>query len=151
MELAIETAIRKGELLSLVWPSIDLGKPIALLPQMKNVTARWVPSSPRAKEILLVLDQNEDRFRPTVSDALRHWWDRSCKKAEIDGLRFHDLRHKAASRPFELKLTVLEVAFIIDHKTPSQLFKYAQIKTLRIYDRIRKPHNNDRESPHENT
>lgn len=66
---------------------------------------------------------------PTDPNLLRN---RLCKKSDIDGLRFHDLRHEAVSRLFEMNLTVPEVAFISGHKTPSQLFKYAQINTLRI-------------------
>lgn len=132
IELAIETAMRKGELLSLQWSNIDLDKSIALLPQTQNGTARWVPLSPKAKEILSALEQTDERVFPIGPDALRHGWDRLCKKAEIERLRFHDLRHEAVSRLFELNLTVPEVAFISGHKTPSQLFKYAQIRDCRI-------------------
>ena len=130
VELAIETAMRKGELLSLHWSNIDLEKSIALLPQTKNGSSRWVPLSPRASEILLSLERADDRIFPIGPDALRHGWDRLCKKAEIEGLRFHDLRHEAVSRLFEMNLTVPEVAFISGHKTPSQLFKYAHIGKL---------------------
>jgi len=126
VELAIETAMRKGELLSLQWSNIDLEKAIALLPQTKNGSSRWVPLSPRASEILSVVRKTDERVFPIGPDALRHGWDRLCRKAEIDGLRFHDLRHEAVSRLFEMNLTVPEVAFISGHKTPAQLFKYAQ-------------------------
>ena len=46
VELAIETAMRKGELLSLKWCYIDFEKSVALLPQTKNGSPRWVPLSP---------------------------------------------------------------------------------------------------------
>ncbi len=129
--------MRKGELLSLQWPNIDMDKSIALLPQTKNGSSRWVPLSPRASEILRSLDRTDERVFPIDPDALRHGWDRLCKKAEIEGLRFHDLRHEAVSRLFEMNLTVPEVAFISGHKTPSQLFKYAQINTLRAQEMMR--------------
>ncbi|MBL6809927.1 MAG: site-specific integrase [Litoricola sp.] len=133
VQLAIETAMRKGELLSLQWSNIDLEKSIALLPHTKNGSSRWVPLSPRASEILLSLDGADERVFPIGSDALRHGWDRLCKKAEIEGLRFHDLRHEAVSRLFEMNLTVPEVAFISGHKTPSQLLKYAHITCQRLW------------------
>lgn len=132
VELAIETAMRKGELLSLQWSNIDLEKSIALLPQTKNGSSRWVPLSPRASEIFLSLDRAGERVFPIGPDALRHGWDRLCKKAEIEGLRFHDLRHEAVSRLFEMNLSVPEVAFISGHKTPSQLFKYAQVNAFKV-------------------
>lgn len=40
-------------------------------------------------------------------------------------MRFHDLRHEAISRFFEMGLTVPEVARLSGHKTVSQLFRYA--------------------------
>ncbi len=132
VELAIETAMRKGELLSLQWSNIDFEKSVALLPQTKNGSSRWVPLSPRASEILLSLDRANERIFPVGPDALRHAWDRLCQRAEIEGLRFHDLRHEAISRLFELNLTVPEVAFISGHKTPTQLFKYVHVDVQRL-------------------
>ena len=136
VELAIETAMRKGELLSLQWCNIDFENSVALLPQTKNGAPRWVPLSPRASEILLSLDRANERVFPIGSDAVRHGWDRLCKKAEIEGLRFHDLRHEAISRLFELNLTVPEVAFISGHKTPTQLFKYVHVDVQRLKGNI---------------
>ena len=72
VELAIETAMRKGELLSLQWSNIDLEKAIALLPQTKNGSSRWVPLSPRASEMLSSLERTDERVFPIGSDALRH-------------------------------------------------------------------------------
>ena len=136
IELAIETAMRKGELLALQWKDIDLDKRTALLPQTKNGTARWVPLSPRAVEILQTLDQKSTAVFPIGADAVRYGWDRLCQSAAIDDLRFHDLRHEAISRLFEMNLTVPEVAFISGHKTPAQLFKYAQVCRVRIQSRV---------------
>ncbi len=132
VELAIETAMRKGELLSLKWCNIDFEKSVALLPQTKNGAPRWVPFTERALEIVSSLEQTSEVVFPVGPDALRHGWDRLCQRAEIEGLRFHDLRHEAISRLFELNLTVPEVAFISGHKTPTQLFKYVHVDVQRL-------------------
>ena len=137
IEMAIETAMRKGELLALQWSNIDLDKSIALLPQTKNGNARWVPLSRRASQILSSLDRSDERVFPIGPDALRHGWDRLCRKAEIEELKFHDLRHEAISRLFELNLTVPEVAFISGHKTPSQLFRYSHVNPNRLQQTMR--------------
>lgn len=50
--LALETAMRQGELLSLRWPNIDLHRKVAHLPETKNGESRDVPLSPQAREIL---------------------------------------------------------------------------------------------------
>ena len=95
-----------------------------------------MPLSPRASEILLSIDRANEQVFPIGPDALRYGWDRLCKKAQIEGLRFHDLRHEAVSRLFEMNLTVPEVAFISGHKTVSQLFRYAQIQDHRIKKKL---------------
>jgi integrase len=58
------------------------------------------------------------------------------KKANIDHIRFHDLRHEAISRLFEKGLTVPEVASISGHKTPAMLFRYAHADLRRISELI---------------
>jgi integrase len=49
-------------------------------------------------------------------------------RSEIADLHFHDLRHEAISRFFELGLSVPEVALISGHKTPSMLFRYTHLR-----------------------
>jgi integrase len=55
-------------------------------------------------------------------------WDRMIKRAGIVGLRFHDLRHEAVSRFFELGLSVPEVALISGHKNPVVLLRYTHLR-----------------------
>ena len=136
IEFAIESAMRKGELLALQWKDIDFEKRTALLSQTKNGSARRVPLSPRALQILKSLERENAAVFPIRPDALRYGWDRLCQIAAIEDLRFHDLRHEAVSRLFEMNLTVPEVAFISGHKTPAQLFRYAQVCTVRIQARM---------------
>lgn len=50
--LAIETGMRRGELLSLDWQYIDLGTQIAHLPMTKNGESRDIPLSLRARGVL---------------------------------------------------------------------------------------------------
>lgn len=52
VQLALETAMRRGELLALEWKHIDLKKRVAYLPVTKNGEARLVPLSQKAISIL---------------------------------------------------------------------------------------------------
>lgn len=45
IDIAIETAMRRSEILGLEWSHIDWEKSKALLPLTKNGRARWVPLS----------------------------------------------------------------------------------------------------------
>lgn len=55
--LAIETAMRRGEIVSLRWEHIDLERRVAHLPATKNGSSRDVPLSTRAVNILLALEK----------------------------------------------------------------------------------------------
>ena len=57
-------------------------------------------------------------------------FERACEphRANISGLRFHDLRHEATSRLFEKGLNVMEVAAITGHKTLDMLKRYTHLR-----------------------
>ena len=60
----------------------------------------------------------------------------SCKKAGINGLTFHDLRHETTSRLFELGLSAEKVKRITGHKTYQMLAKYTHLKAEDIAEEI---------------
>lgn len=101
--LAIETGMRRGEIAQLQWEEIDLEAGIIHLgaAKTKNGEDRIVPLSLKAVTILSSLSPNssgrvfKDFSRP---DSITQFFDRICKRANIKDLRFHDLRHEAASR-----------------------------------------------------
>ncbi|MCK9296192.1 MAG: site-specific integrase [Desulfobulbaceae bacterium] len=131
--LAIETAMRLGELLSLRWSEIDPQKRVARLLDTKNGESRCVPLSTRAVEAL--------RHRPrSISDdrVFFEWngawsfesaWRRALKRANIEDLRFHDLRHEATSRFFEMGIfNPMEVSAITGHKDLKMLKRYTHLR-----------------------
>ncbi len=126
---AIETAMRAGEIAILKWENVHILKRIAILPDTKNGESRHVPLSPKALQII----DGMDRIGPTVfgfpnshliTDAFR----RIAKKAGIQGLRLHDLRHEAVSRLFEKRLNVMEVASISGHRSLQMLQRYTHLR-----------------------
>ena len=58
IEFALETAMRRGEILELLWANIDFDKRIAYLPLTKNGTSRKIPLSLKAIEVLKSLNSN---------------------------------------------------------------------------------------------
>jgi integrase len=130
-ELAIQTAMRQGELLALTWADVDLQNRIAHLSDTKNSEPRDVPLSSRALEILRTLPRPLDataRVFPLTQAIVVRTFIQARKAAGIHDLRFHDLRREAASRLFERGLNVAEVAAITGHKTWSQLKRYTKLK-----------------------
>jgi len=55
-------------------------------------------------------------------------WQRLIKRTGIIDLRFHDLRHEAISRFFEMGLSVPEVALISGHRDYRRLQRYTHLK-----------------------
>jgi integrase len=52
---------------------------------------------------------------------------RTIRRAGIEDLRFHDLRHEATTRLFEKGLNVMEVASITGHKDLRMLRRYTHL------------------------
>ena len=73
--------------------------------------------------------RDDARLFATSAGAVRQAWDRLCRRAGIENLYFHDLRHEAISRLFEMGLSVPEVALVSGHKTPAQLFRYTEMRS----------------------
>jgi integrase len=77
-----------------------------------------------AAEIIATLTKNETRVFATIDYAIRHGWDRLTKRAEIQDLKFHDLRHEVISRFIESGLSLVDAATISGHRDLRTLFRY---------------------------
>jgi integrase len=74
---------------------------------------------------------------PVSGNAVRLAWERLRSRADLPGLRFHDLRHEAVSRFFEMGLNIPEVAMISGHRDPRMLFRYTHPKPELIAEKLR--------------
>lgn len=145
--LAVETAMRRGEIVDLRWEHVDLRRRVAHLPDTKNGSSRDVPLSTRAVEVLKEQQKasrtrsNDGRVFPIRSDAATRAFERAveraravyiteCKgagkapsKSYLMDLRFHDLRHEATSRLASI-FPMHELAKITGHRDPRMLMRY---------------------------
>jgi len=126
--LAIETALRRGELLSLTWASIDLSSRTAHIPTTKTGIPRTIPLTDAALNILSSIAKADDTVFPIQANTLRLAWERVRNRAGLKDLRFHDLRHEALSRFAEMGLTLPELSVISGHKDPKMLFRYTHLR-----------------------
>lgn len=136
--IAIETAMRQGEILNLRWEHINLSTRIAHLPQTKNGTARDIPLSARAREALtkIPIKTNGSVFTYT-SAGFKSSWRAMIKRLNINDLKFHDLRHEAISRLFEnSSLDMMEVAAISGHKSLAMLKRYTHLKAQKLVKKL---------------
>ena len=128
IQFAVETDMRRSEILKLKWNDVNLVTGIASLYDTKNGDDRHIPLTKTAIQLLSNLTQSNEFVFPISANCLRLAWERCRNKSNIKGLRFHDLRHEAVSRFFEMGLSVPEVALISGHKDVRQLFRYTHLK-----------------------
>lgn len=121
--LAVETAMRAGEIEGLRWQDVHLAERFVRLPQTKNGDAREVPLSSRAAEIIGLLPRGGEfvfGIAPGVRDAL---FRKARIRARIEDLHFHDSRAEAIWR-MSKKLDVLQLARAVGHRNIASLMLY---------------------------
>lgn len=140
--LAVETGLRRSELLSLEWDDIDTSEGLISLSQTKSGYPRQIPITRRAMAVMSALRARNDasggRLLPMTANALKHGFQRLRKRAGLEHIRFHDLRHEAVSRLFEKGLTPPEVASVSGHRTLSQLMRYSHADLNAVADKMKK-------------
>ncbi|MCH8112115.1 MAG: site-specific integrase [Proteobacteria bacterium] len=115
--------------MSLQWSNINFAASVARLANTKNGTPRDVPLSSRAAATLTSLPRSLDgRVFPLATETVKDSFRRIADSAELQDLRFHDLRHEATSRFFEKGLDTMEVAAITGHKTLTMLRRYTHLR-----------------------
>lgn len=137
ISFAIETAIRRGEIVDLRWENINKVKRTAKLLDTKNGENRTVPLSPAAQKILDSIPRNlHGRVFSMKGDSITTAFDRCCRRAQIENLRFHDLRHEATSRFFEKGFNLMEVSTITGHKDLAMLKRYTHLRAEDLAERL---------------
>ena len=130
IELAIETGMRKSEILSI--NNNDIKDNCIYLSDTKNNSPRKIPLTKKVKVII-----NKSILPYSISsNAVRLNWYRMTKRAGIVDLHFHDLRHEAISRFFEKGLSIPEVSLISGHKDVRQLMRYTHLKINNLIDKL---------------
>ena len=133
IEFAIETGMRRSEILKLKWCDINFHTGFASLFDTKNGEDRKVPLTKRCIKVLNQLPRSHEHVFPLSATCLSQAWQRTVKKAGIEDLRFHDLRHEAISRFFEMGMNIAEVALISGHKDVTQLFRYTHLNPENVF------------------
>ncbi len=126
--LALETAMRRGELLSLRWENIFLAQKVAFLPETKNGDGRSVPLSKSAVAVLEGLPRSIDgRVFATTADAVKKAFSRAVDRAGLVDFHFHDTRHEATTRLGRKLPNIIELARVTGHRDVNMLKRYYNI------------------------
>jgi integrase len=121
--LAVETAMRRGEIVSLLWVNVDLNRRVVHLPSTKNGEARDVPLSSRAVAVLQTLKDARDRAKDDTSE-----------DDENDAGRVFEIRSDAVTRAFERAVARARKLYVDESKAIKQRLDYKFLTDLRFHD-----------------
>ena len=137
VELAVETAMRRGELLGLRWEHIDFSSRVAHLPVTKNGEGRYVPLSSRATAILEGLPRSLPGYVfPIKPQTVAAAFMKASKRAGLGDVRFHDLRHTATTVMASKLPNVIELAAVTGHKSLAMLKRYYHPKAVELAQKL---------------
>jgi integrase len=147
IQFAIQTGMRRGELMGLTWADIDLPNRKAYLHCTKNGDPRQVPLSQAAIAAINSLPQDRSgKVFPMSLGQLRTQFERVCNHSKsefkpvgmnpFEDLRFHDLRHEALSRLSDAGLNVIELSHVSGHRTLGMLKRYVHCSHQAILEKV---------------
>jgi integrase len=132
--LALNTGMRKGEILTLQWSQVDLTHNLILLDKTKNGERREVYISPELRVFLCKLPSrfkgdyvvpNPETRKPYAN--IKRMYTKALTKARIKDFRFHDLRHTFASQLVMAGVDLTTVKDLLGHKDIKMTIRYAHL------------------------
>jgi integrase len=133
---AVNTGLRQSEILDLKWPRVDLSrKTITILEEQKNKGRDTLPLSEGALRVLQGREEThsaetdyvfhtQNATRISSRNLLRGFYS-AKKKAKIENLRFHDLRHTFATRLAQAGVDLYTIQKLGRWKSISMVTRYA--------------------------
>jgi integrase len=133
---ALNTGMRKGEILSLTWDEVDFKNNVLIIraANSKSKKTKRIPMNSVLRTMFLELkantswfdkkligeDDNNYVFRDNLSRPVKDIktaFKNACRRADIKGLRFHDLRHTAGTRMNESGVGIVAISDILGHSS----------------------------------
>ena len=128
---ALNTGMRKGEILNLRWDNVDMHNRMISLDRTKNNRRRTIPISGQLYALFLKLPRRGDYVFCNEGGErfgdVRKGFTSALKRAEIKNFRFHDLRHTFASYLTMSGCNMRTVQQLLGHSTLRTTMKYAHL------------------------
>jgi integrase len=133
---AINTGMRRNEILTLKWPQVDLDHRVITLLITKNKEKRGIPLNERVFQLLkgkMSRRKNSGYVFPSKvgnqisPNNLERAFRKARTSAGLMDVRIHDLRHTAASRMAQAGIDIYKVGTILGHKDVRMTKRYAHL------------------------
>lgn len=138
--VALNTGMRRSEILGLKWSNVDLTRGYLFIEESKSGRSRKIPMNGAVMEAFMRLPHKSEFvfFNPETGNHIldvKTAFHAACRRAKKDpndekdlgivGLRFHDLRHTAASKMIEAGVDLVTVSKILGHASIQMTMRYA--------------------------
>ena len=137
VEFALETGMRRGEMLALKWSNTDVVNRTAFLPLTKNGGSRTVPLSSKAIQILESLPRSiTGEVFPIKPEAVAAAFIKATRRADVKDFHFHDLRHTAITHLATKLPNLIELAAVSGHKSLTMLKRYYHPTAMELANKL---------------
>jgi integrase len=140
--VALETGLRKGEVMGLTWERVDFSRGVIRLEHTKSGRRREVPMRQAVYDTLAPLRALAAEVLPTEEEADRRtgprgrvWphrfprraWGQALERAGLEDFHFHDCRHHFASWFVMRRGSLQALKEILGHATLAMTMRYAHL------------------------
>lgn len=128
--LALNTGMRRGEIFNLRWNDVDFTKHYIFIKETKSGYSRKIPMNSLVTGTLKIIERESEFVfcNPKTKNHLKSVWrsfKTACKNASVPDLRFHDLRHTAATLMVTGGVDLVTVKEILGHSRIEMTMRYA--------------------------
>ena len=120
--LALNTGMRRGEILGFEWSNVDLARRLIDVTNTKSGKDRAIPMNQASYSALEHLTRAGQRVFNV--DWIKVAWAAALQDSKIENFRFHDLRHTAATRLADAGTDAFTIAAILGHSTIQMSARY---------------------------
>lgn len=140
-QLALTTTMRLSEVCNLMVEDVDREARTVIVRQRKDPDEKRDGVVPLLADAWAIVEpQIENRAEGRIFEAnarsVSTAFTRACKALGIDGLRFHDTRHRATSDLFRRDLGIPEVAVFTGHQSWTNLRRYTKVTPSDIHAKL---------------
>jgi integrase len=126
IRIAFYTGMRLGEM-----RKANVAEGLIYLDDTKNDDSRIIPIHHRIKSAA-------EKYLPCmwVKTTLQNNFRKARKSANLEHVRFHDLRHSAASEMINNDIDLYTVGAVLGHKDPASTKRYAHLMNSKLHDAV---------------
>ncbi len=135
MVFALNTGLRKDEILSLEWSRVDFERKTILIQKTKNGKPRTIPLNQSALNVLVQRSKVKSiksdivfiNSRGTKIDKsnLANVFNKAVKEVKISNFKFHDLRHTFCTRLAQKGIDIYKIAKLAGHENIKMTQRYS--------------------------